>query len=81
MLINVILGGKTIQTVGGPAVEGGYPAMMDTDDLEHRPSLIDNENERTQITEYWLNGELVHRSVDMFLKKGLFAEGVVATFE
>lgn len=31
----------------------------------------DNENETFQFVEYWLEGECVHRSVDMKLKKGV----------
>lgn len=71
MLIDVTLGGRTFYENGVPCVDGGYPSKMDTDALERREHLIDNDNERTTIIEYWLDGELVHRSVDMFLKKGL----------
>lgn len=42
---------------------------MDTSLLEKREGTIDNENETTNWVEYWLEGELVHRSVDMTLKR------------
>ena len=45
--------------------------MMDERFLEKRTGEMDNENERTTWVEYWLDGELVHRSVDIRLKKGL----------
>ncbi len=78
--INVLLGGKTVYDNGVPRVEGGSPSVMDTADLAKREHLIDNINERTEITEYWLHGELVHRSVDMHLKTGIFASGTLAGF-
>jgi hypothetical protein len=37
--------------------------------LEKKEGIIDNDNETTQWVEYWLEGELVHRSVDMKLKR------------
>lgn len=42
---------------------------MDTSLLEHRSGEVDNENEFTTWTEYWLDGELVHRSAHVTLKK------------
>lgn len=42
---------------------------MDTSLLEKREGTIENENETTNWVEYWLEGELVHRSVDMTLKR------------
>ena len=42
---------------------------MDTSLLEHRSGEVDNDNEFTTWTEYWLDGELVHRSVHVTLKK------------
>ena len=49
---------------------------MDDSLLEKRQGDIDNENETTTWTEYWLEGELVHRSAHVTLKTGpsLFAE-------
>lgn len=80
MHVNVILGGKTVYDNGVPRAEGGYPATMDTNALERRDHHIDNDTEETDIIEYWLNDELVHRSVKMRLKTGIFAEGVLADF-
>jgi len=42
---------------------------MDTSLLEHRSGTVDNDNEFTTWTEYWLDGELVHRSAHVTLKK------------
>ena len=42
---------------------------MDDSLLEKREGGEDTENETTTWVEYWLDGELVHRSVDMVLKK------------
>ena len=42
---------------------------MDDSLLEHRTGTVDNDNEATTWTEYWLEGELVHRSVHVTLKK------------
>ena len=43
--------------------------LMDEELLEKKEGLIDDDNERTTWVEYWLEGELVHRSVHMTLKK------------
>jgi hypothetical protein len=37
--------------------------------LDHKEGTVDNENELTTWTEYWLDGELVHRSAHVTLKK------------
>jgi hypothetical protein len=42
---------------------------MDGSLLEKKEGVVDTENETTTWVEYWLDGELVHRSVDMVLKK------------
>ena len=42
---------------------------MDESLLEKREGSVDNENEYTTWVEYWLNGELVHRSAHVTLKK------------
>lgn len=49
---------------------------MDSALLERRDGSIDNEDEFTNWVEYWHEGELVHRSVHVILKKSpsLFAE-------
>jgi len=54
---------------------------MDDSLLEHRTGTIDNENELTVWDEYWLDGELVHRSAHVTLKQiPSFAGGETATF-
>jgi len=42
---------------------------MDESLLEKREGSVDNDNELTTWVEYWLDGELVHRSVHVTLKK------------
>ena len=42
---------------------------MDDSLLLKKEGVEDTENETTRWVEYWLDGELVHRSVDMVLKK------------
>ena len=48
---------------------------MDDSLLEHHSGEVDNENEFTTWTEYWLDGELVHRSAHVKLKKMPTIEG------
>jgi hypothetical protein len=38
--------------------------------LEKREGSVDNDHEYTAWIEYWLEGELVHRSVHVQLKQG-----------
>lgn len=80
MIIDVILGGQTYWDKGVPCVSGGRLEKMDTSRLEKKVHTIDNENEKTIATEYWLDGQLVHRSVEMELKKGIFATGEQSSF-
>ena len=49
---------------------------MDDSLLEKKEGSLDNDIEYTTWTEYWLDGELVHRSVHVSLKTSpaLFAE-------
>jgi len=42
---------------------------MDESLLEKREGTVDNETELTTWVEYWLDGELVHRSAHVTLKK------------
>jgi hypothetical protein len=42
---------------------------MDVSLLEKREGEVDNDNELTTWVEYWLDGELVHRSAHVTLKK------------
>lgn len=51
---------------------------MDDSLLEKKEGSVDNENEFTTWTEYWLEGELVHRSVHVTLKKNVVAQGIAA---
>jgi len=54
---------------------------MDDSLLEHRSGEVDNENELTTWVEYWLDGELVHRSAHVTLKKmPIFAGAETASF-
>jgi hypothetical protein len=48
---------------------------MDDSLLEKKEGIIDSNTETTNWVEYWLAGELVHRSVNMVLKRGVFAQG------
>ena len=47
----------------------GVLGEMDESLLEKRESVVDNEDEHTTAVEYWLDGELVHRSAHVTLKK------------
>lgn len=49
---------------------------MDESLLEKREGSVDNDTETTSWVEYWLDGELVHRSVHMVLKRSVFADGI-----
>ena len=51
-----------VQTTKGP---------MEDNLLEKKAGTIDNEAETINWVEYWLDGELVHRSVHVHLKKAL----------
>jgi hypothetical protein len=42
-------------------------------------SVIDNDNEHTEIKEYLLDGVVVHRSVHVHLKQGLNLEAIAAS--
>ena len=54
---------------------------MDDSLLEKQEGTVDNENELTTWVEYWLDGELVHRSAHVTLKKiPTFAGGAAASF-
>jgi len=49
---------------------------MDDSLLEKREGSLDNNTETTSWVEYWLDGEMVHRSVHMALKRSVFADGI-----
>ena len=52
--------------------------IMDDSKLEKKEGSLDNDNEITTWVEYWLEGELVHRSVHVHLKKNVVAEGILS---
>lgn len=52
--------------------------LMEENLLEKREGSVDNHNEHTQWVEYWLDGELVHRSVHVSLKSNVFVDGMAA---
>jgi hypothetical protein len=53
---------------------------MDESLLEKREGNVDNENEYTTWVEYWLDGELVHRSAHVQLKKAVTFAAEAASF-
>ena len=53
---------------------------MDEALLEKKEGFVDNDNEYTTWVEYWLTGELVHRSVHVHLKKSVNLAAEAASF-
>ena len=54
---------------------------MDDSLLVKQEGVVDNDDEYTTWVEYWLDGELVHRSVHVTLKKApSFAGAETASF-
>lgn len=53
---------------------------MDESLLEKREGTVDNDIELTTWVEYWLEGELVHRSAHVTLKTSPFSDMVAASF-
>ena len=51
---------------------------MDEALLEKREGVFEDDNERTTWVEYWLGGELVHRSAHVTLKKWPEGLGAIA---
>jgi hypothetical protein len=47
--------------------------LMDETLLDKREGIVDNDNETTTWVEYWLDGELVHRSAHVALKNPMLA--------
>lgn len=43
---------------------------MDDSLLEKREGVDEHDNDRVEWVEYWLNGELVHRSAHVTIKRG-----------
>lgn len=54
---------------------------MDDSLLEKKEGVFEDDNELTTWVEYWLEGELVHRSAHVTLKRALPIGGEVGTFE
>ena len=54
--------------------------LMDESLLGKREGTIDNDNETTTWVEYWLTGELVHRSAHVTLKKNVSSAAEAASF-
>lgn len=54
--------------------------LMDEALLEKKEGVVDNDNEYTTWVEYWHEGELVHRSVHVTLKKMPPIGGEAASF-
>jgi len=53
---------------------------MDDSLLEHRSGEFEDDNEYTTWTEYWLDGELIHRSAHVTLKRSLPIGGEISNF-
>jgi hypothetical protein len=53
---------------------------MDDSLLEKQEGSLDNDDETTTWVEYWLDGELVHRSAHVQLKKTVTLTSSVASF-
>ena len=51
---------------------------MDVTLLEKKEGFVDNDHEVTSWVEYWHEGELVHRSVNVHIKKNVLASGIAA---
>jgi hypothetical protein len=49
---------------------------MDDSLLEKREGSDETDSETISFTEYWLTGEMVHRSVHVTLKRNVFSEGI-----
>jgi len=53
---------------------------MDENLLTKRTGNIDNDNENTSWVEYWLNEELMHRSVHVSLKQPIISKTEIGEF-
>jgi hypothetical protein len=60
------------------ALINGKHTEVDEATLTPNHSVIDNDNELTKVTEYLLDGVVVHRSVHVHLKKGLDIAAIAA---
>ena len=48
--------------------------------LEKKTGEVNNANEHTTWIEYWLNNELVHRSVHVTVKEGAISKSTIGDF-
>ena len=53
---------------------------MEEDLLWKRVGTVEDDNEKTNWVEYWLDGELIHRSAHVELKHNVVAEAIAASF-
>lgn len=53
---------------------------MDESLLEKKTGAVENDSEHTTYVEYYLDGELVHRSVHVRLKEGAMSQSVSGMF-
>ena len=53
---------------------------LDESQLLKKEGVVDNDNEYTTWVEYWLDGELVHSSAHVTLKKSPFTALEAASF-
>ena len=53
---------------------------MDEALLEKKEGGLDNENEHTTWVEYYFEGELVHRSANIQLKKPIVSQTAIGSF-
>jgi hypothetical protein len=53
---------------------------MDDSLLEKREGSVDNDNENTTWVEYWLAGDMVHRSAHVRLKKSIVSTSEIGSF-
>ena len=54
--------------------------LIDVSLLEKKEGIVDNDNERTEWIEYWLDGELVHRSAHVTLKRNVISNTDIGGF-
>ena len=59
-------------------LQDGVELMMDRKDLREVVDVKEDDNELTHALEYWLDDELVHRSVHVQLKRNVATEGIAA---
>lgn len=53
---------------------------MDDSLLEKQTGVVESEKEHTEWVEYWFEGEMVHRSVNMQLKEGAISQTLAGVF-